>query len=102
MYKGKGKPLRWHSPDYIIKNILDLKNRYPSLDVFDIRDDTFSLRPQEQIKEFCEKYKEKVKLRFKCLADPKTISEDKIKLLADAGCTDIIVGIQGCERVYSI
>lgn len=37
-------------------------------------------------------------MRFKCLADPHTVSEEKIKLLVDAGCTDIIIGIQGSER----
>lgn len=100
LYKGKSKkPVRWHSIDYIIEGILDLKKRFPSLSYFDIRDDTFSLRPFEQIKEFSMKYKDKVKLRFKCLADPHTISEEKVKLLVDAGCTDIIVGIQGSERV---
>jgi len=38
-------------------------------------------------------------MRFKCLGDPKTVSDEKIKLLVDAGCTDIIIGIQGVERV---
>ncbi|MBU0466574.1 MAG: B12-binding domain-containing radical SAM protein, partial [Nanoarchaeota archaeon] len=99
IYKGKCKKiLRWHSPDYIINGILFLKKKFPSLSYFDVRDDTFSLRPLSQIKEFCALYKEKVKLRFKCLGDPKTISDEKIKLLVDAGCTDIIIGIQGGER----
>ncbi len=100
LYKGKRKKiLRWHSPDYIIKCVLDLKKRFKSLRYFDIRDDTFSMRSTEQIKDFCKKYKEKVNMRFKCLTDPKTISEEKIKALVDAGCTDIIIGIQGEERV---
>jgi len=100
LYKGKRKKIvRWHSVDYIINGILKLKKRFPSLSYFDIRDDTFSLRPTEQIKEFSEKYKEKVKMRFKCLGDPHTITDEKIKLLVDAGCTDIIIGIQGSERV---
>ena len=100
LYKGKRKKIvRWHSVDYIIKGILKLKEKFPSLSYFDIRDDTFSLRPLEQIKEFAEKYKKKVNLRFKCLADPHTVSDEKIKLLVNAGCTDIIVGIQGEERV---
>ncbi|MDP3027340.1 MAG: radical SAM protein [Nanoarchaeota archaeon] len=100
LYKGKRKKIvRWHSVDYIIKGILELKKKFPSLSYFDIRDDTFSLRPIEQIKEFAEEYKEKVDLRFKCLADPHTVSDEKIKLLVDAGCTDIIVGIQGTEMV---
>ncbi|GBE20405.1 MAG TPA: B12-binding domain-containing radical SAM protein [Candidatus Pacearchaeota archaeon] len=100
LYEGRRKKiLRWNSPEYIIKGILFLKERFSSLGYFDIRDDTFSLRSLEDIKKFCELYKEKVKMRFKCLGDPKTITDEKIKLLLDAGCTDIIIGIQGSERV---
>src|SRR3989344_3441783 len=54
LYKGQ-KPVRWHSPDYIIDCILELRKKYKSLNVFDIRDDTFFIRSLEQIKEFCEK-----------------------------------------------
>ncbi len=100
LYQGKRKQiLRWHSPEYIIENIIKLKKRFPSLKYFDIRDDTFSMRSLNQIKEFCKLYKEKVNMRFKCLSDPHTVSDEKIKALVDAGCTDIIVGIQGVERV---
>lgn len=99
LYKGKCKKIiRWHSPEYIINGILYLKKKFPTLGYFDIRDDTFSLRTLEDIKKFCQLYKEKVNMRFKCLGDPRTISEDKIKLLVDAGCTDIIIGIQGSEK----
>ncbi|MEA3329264.1 MAG: radical SAM protein [Nanoarchaeota archaeon] len=99
MYEGKRKKiLRWHSPKYMVDCILFLKSKFPSLTYLDIRDDTFSLRPLNHIKEFCEIYKEKVNMRFKCLADPKTVTDEKIKLLVDAGCTDIIIGIQGSER----
>lgn len=100
LYKDKRKKvLRWNSPEYIINGIITFKKRFPTLGYFDIRDDTFSLRPLEDIKKFCKIYKEKVNMRFKCLGDPKTISDEKIKLLVDAGCTDIIIGIQGSERV---
>ena len=99
LYKGKCKSIvRWHSVKYIIDGILNLKKKFPNLGYFDIRDDTFSLRPLENIREFCKEYKQKVHMRFKCLADPHTTSEEKISLLVDAGCTDIIIGIQGSER----
>ena len=99
LYDGKRKKiLRWHSPEYIISGILHMKKKFPHLGYFDIRDDTFSMRPLGDIEKFCRLYKEKVNMRFKCLTDPKTTSEEKIKLLVDAGCTDIIVGIQGNER----
>ena len=100
LYKGKRKKIvRWHSPEIIIKGILELRKKFPTLNYFDIRDDTFSLRPINDIKKFCKLYKEKINLRFKCLGDPRTISDEKIQLLVDAGCTDIIIGIQGEERV---
>ena len=99
LYDGKRKKIvRQHSPEYIIDGIIYLKKKFPSLGFFDIRDDTFSFRSLDDIKKFCKLYKEKVNIRFKCLADPKTINEEKIKLLVNAGCTDIIVGIQGSER----
>lgn len=98
LYEGKRKKiLRWHSPEYIINGILEFKRKFPTLGYFDIRDDTFSLRPIEDIRKFCKLYKEKVNMRFKCLADPHTVTEEKIKLLVDAGCTDIIMGIQANE-----
>ncbi|MBT4135736.1 B12-binding domain-containing radical SAM protein [archaeon] len=100
LYEGKRKKIvRWHSPDYIINEVINLKNKFKSLKYFDIRDDTFSMRSSEQIKDFCKQYKEKVNMRFKCLADPHTVTHEKIKALVDAGCTDIIIGIQGVERV---
>jgi len=99
LYEKKRKRIvRWHSVSYIINGIIYLKKKFPNLGYFDIRDDTFSLRSLEDIREFCKEYKEKVKMRFKCLADPHTVSDEKIRLLVDAGCTDIIIGIQGCER----
>ncbi|MFH1451631.1 MAG: radical SAM protein [archaeon] len=99
LYKGKRKRIvRWHGIDYIINGILLLKNKFPNLGYFDIRDDTFSLRPLDNIKKFCKEYREKIHTRFKCLADPHTVSDEKINLLVNAGCTDIIVGIQGSQR----
>ena len=100
LYEGKRKKIvRHHSPEYIINFILEMKKKFKSLTYFDIRDDTFSFRSTEDIKKFCDLYKQKVRMRFKCLGDPKTISDEKMKLLVDAGCTDIIIGIQGVERV---
>jgi len=100
LYNGKRKKIvRWHSPEYIIKGIIELKQKFLTLNYFDIRDDSFYLRSLQDIKIFCKLYKEKVNLRFKCLANPGTITDEKIKILVDAGCTDIIIGIQGEERV---
>lgn len=99
LYKGKSPILRSHSVDYVIEELSRLKKRFKSIKVFDIRDETFLVRPLSWIKEFSEKYKKNVGIRFKCLAEPASmsvgdISDEKIRLLVDAGLTDMIIGIQ--------
>ena len=105
LYKGKGDLLRTHSVDYVIKELKRLKERFHSIGVFDLRDETFTVRSLNWIREFSKRYKEEIGIRFKCLAEPATmsaenISAEKIDLLVDAGLTDIIVGIQsGSDRL---
>ncbi len=84
LHSGKGKLIRSYSPDYTIKELKRLKNKFPSIGVFDIRDETFLARPLEDIKKFAAKYKKEVGIRFKCLVDPPTTNKDKLKLLVDA------------------
>ncbi|MAF51250.1 MAG: hypothetical protein CMH64_04120, partial [Nanoarchaeota archaeon] len=105
LYKGKGNLLRTHSVDYVITELKRLKNKFPSIGVFDLRDETFTIRNIKWLREFCERYKKEVGIRFKCLAEPasmssESMSEEKLRLLVDAGLTDIIIGIQsGSDRL---
>ena len=64
-----------------------------------IGDDLFFSRSLEQIKEFSEKYKKKIGIKFLCLADPRSITEEKMGLLVGTGCNRIQIGIQSTERV---
>jgi len=95
MYKGKGKVIRANSPEYVVKEMARLRRKFKSLGYFDVRDETFFVRPLKDIKKFAEMYDKYVGIRFKCLADPPTMDEEKLRLLVEAGLTDIIVGIQG-------
>lgn len=100
LYHGHGKLLRSYSIDYVIKELQRLRDKFPTVGVFDIRDETFFARPLSDMKEFAERYQKEVGVRWKCLADPTTMSEEKLQLLVDAGLTDIIIGIQsGSDRV---
>jgi len=100
LYKGKRKSiLRFNSVDYFIKELFHLKNKFLNTDFIEIIDDSFSLRPIKEIREFSKKYKQKIGLKFKALVDPRTATDEKIKLLADAGCYMLAVGIQATERV---
>ncbi|MEK6898345.1 MAG: radical SAM protein [Nanoarchaeota archaeon] len=105
LYKNKADLLRTHSVDYVIEEFKRLKKKFPSIKVFDIRDETITVRKIEWLREFSRKYKEEIGIRFKCLAEPATmafgdLSDEKIRLLVEAGCTDIIIGIQsGSDRL---
>ncbi|MBI2508142.1 B12-binding domain-containing radical SAM protein [Candidatus Woesearchaeota archaeon] len=106
LYKGKSDILRTHSVDYVIEELKRLHEKFPHVNAFDLRDETFIIRDINWIREFSEKYiASKIGVRLKCLAEPASmsgehISEEKIKLMVDAGLTDIIIGIQsGSDRL---
>ena len=106
LYKGKSDLLRTHSVDYVVDELKRLHEKFPHIDAFDLRDETFTIRSIDWIKEFSEKYiASGIGVRLKCLAEPASmsgekISKEKIKMLVDAGLTDIIVGIQsGSDRI---
>jgi len=106
LYQGKSDILRTHSVDYVIEELSRLHKKLPHIDAFDLRDETFIIRDINWIREFSEKYiASGIGVRLKCLAEPasmsgENISEKKIKLMVDAGLTDIIIGIQsGSDRL---
>ncbi len=105
LYEDKADLLRTHSVDYVVNFFKKIKNKFPSIQTIDIRDETITVRKTSWLKEFSEKYKKEVGIRLKCLAEPATmsfgdVSEEKIRLLVEAGLTDIIIGIQsGSDRL---
>ena len=105
LYEDKADLLRTHSVDYVISFFKKIKARFPSIQTIDIRDETITVRKTEWLREFSKRYKEEVGIRMKCLAEPATmafgdVSEEKIRLLVEAGLTDIIIGIQsGSDRL---
>jgi len=105
LYEDKADALRTHSVDYVIDFFKKIKSRFPTIKTIDIRDETITVRNIDWLREFSEKYKREVGIRLKCLAEPATmsfgdVSEEKIRLLVEAGLTDIIIGIQsGSDRL---
>jgi len=99
LYLDKGPIIRKLNVDYIIKELLQLKNKFKTLGTIDFRAETLFIMSLDEVKDFYYKYKKYIGIRFKCLADPPTMNEEKLRLFIDAGLTDIIIGIQGCEAV---
>ena len=100
LYCGKRKRIiRYHSNDYIIDFLKQIKEKFRSLIYIALWDDTFSLRSLDEIKDFSYKYKKSIGIKLKIQIDARTITDEKVKYLIDSGCSYVSLGIQGSERV---
>ncbi len=94
--------LRRRSVDNFIEEMVEVKNKFPFIKFFKIMDDSFTFNNIEWLKEFNEKYKQKINLPFSCMVSPLTINEEKLMLLIDAGLRNVQIGLQsGSDRVNS-
>lgn len=102
LYHGRGRYLREHSIDYVIRQLQQAKMQFQSLRQIEIYDDNFFARDLVQLRTFCREYKDKIGLPFFCLANPVYVNEQKLQILKDAGLERLQIGIQtGSERLNS-
>lgn len=95
LYKGQ-KFVRQRSNENVIEELVQIKERYDFVNFISIIDDTFFVTSAANIRDFCERYKERVGLSFGCSASPMTLTEEKLTGLLDAGMTVSGMGIQTC------
>ncbi|HEX7343867.1 MAG TPA: radical SAM protein [bacterium] len=96
MYHGKMKIMRRNSPGRAVEEMLRVKSRYPLKRIF-INDDIFIL-DKEWLGQFLPLYKREVKLPFFCNVRVNLIDEEKVKMLADAGCALAMFGIESGDE----
>jgi len=97
LYKNKGFFKRRRSVDNTIGELKLMKERYnyKSVTIFD---EVFFIR-REWVAEFCEKYKKEIGVPFKSVTHPKVIDAESLKMVKDAGCNVIQMGIQSiCDN----
>lgn len=98
LYRDKGKIIRHRSVDNVIKEIQSIRDKYP-LRTIKFIDDTFNIDPV-WIKEFCEKYKEKINLPFICNIRADLITPKMVRQLRNANCIVVYIGIEtGNEKI---
>ncbi|MBI5815259.1 MAG: B12-binding domain-containing radical SAM protein [Nitrospinae bacterium] len=101
MYGGKGK-LRWRSVDHVIAELEHTRKAFPYVNFIWISDDEFMARKLDDLRDFCVRYKEKVNLPFSCLISPLTVSDEKMRLLVDAGLVYVQMGVEsGSSKMQS-
>jgi len=97
IYRGKGKFIRRRSVDHVMEELREIKDGGYTFIRF--MDDLFILHA-EWTREFAAKYREQIGLPFSCLVRANYVTEETARLLADAGCHRMTMGLEaGNDRV---
>jgi len=97
-FKGLGSYHREKSVRKAIDNLVHIKNKY-GVEIVRFWDEDFTVSSFKYLEEFCEEYRDKVKLPFLIYASASTMTEDKIRILKKAGCVTVAMGIESGNEI---
>jgi len=98
LYKGKGKRVRFRSVDNLLNEVEQVIKQSPTKFIY-LQDDTFILN-KEWIKEFSEKYRERINLPFHCHTRANLVTDEIVKDLKNAGCYGVHIAAEsGNEKI---
>ncbi|MFA5808909.1 MAG: radical SAM protein [Thermoleophilia bacterium] len=92
LYGEKAVKIRWRSPENLVRQLEDAKEKYNIKGVI-ILDDNI-IFSNKWLEEFAELYPKRVGVPFWCLVTPTFATEKTIGLLKKAGCLSITIGIE--------
>lgn len=92
LYKGQGSYVRFHSVDRVITEIDETLRKYP-LKGLTFSDDMFTVK-KERVVELCKYLKNEVRLPFSCQTHVQYCDMDLFKILKEAGCIMVSMGIE--------
>lgn len=102
-YPDTRKSIRRRSNAHIIGELKSIVRRFPFIREITFSDDSFFALAMDEAEHFRDLYKEEIALPFQCLAEPKTITREKMKVFVDAGMVNIQIGVQtGSERMMKL
>ncbi len=92
IYSGKGKYMRYRSPENIIEEINQVKALYPTRTIR-FPDDSLTIN-KKWLYAFLKIYKKNIKLPFSCLVRANELDEDIVTALKEANCINVFFGIE--------
>lgn len=92
LWKGRGKFLRRRSMDSVLTELRQRKEKY-GFTTLCLWDEVFTC-DADWLEEFCARYKREVNVPFWCFLHPNHISERVVRILEDAGCWEVEMGVQ--------
>jgi radical SAM superfamily enzyme YgiQ (UPF0313 family) len=97
---GKKGSVRRRSVDLVLEELTLAKERY-GIEAVLFYDDVFTTH-RAWLEEFAPRYKREVGLPFWCYTYPRTTNREVVKLLKEAGCASVTMGIQsGAKAVLA-
>ena len=98
LYAGENPHKRRRSVDHVISELEEIKS-HGKLEFVKFEDSIFTLHPQ-WVKEFADKYAEKIGIPFTCFVRAETVNEEMIADIVRAGCVSVAIGVEiGDEQV---
>lgn len=96
LYKDQ-QIVRYHSIDNIIAECRELYEKYPTKFIF-FADDEFAIN-DKRLEEFSDKYRKEVGLPFHCQLRIDYLTEEKIKILKEAGCYSVTFAVETGNQI---
>lgn len=98
-YGGLGSYVRFRSVSHLIEELKEIRGNYPFVKKFSFDDDILPLY-HEWFERFVCEYKKVIGIPFACNIYPSLINRDVVRLLKEAGCWEIHIGIEsGNDRI---
>ncbi len=92
-----GQKLRLRSAESVVDEMEHLVNEH-DIEMIAFMDDTFTIN-KKRVYEICEAIKERgLKNYWGCTARVDTISEDLLKIMKDAGCITMFLGVESADQ----
>jgi anaerobic magnesium-protoporphyrin IX monomethyl ester cyclase len=93
LYQGQ-RFLRWRSAEKIVEELRAIQHTLGPISYIYMVDDNFTARPKQKLKAFCELYAKEIGIPFYAQVSPLTISNEKMEILFNSGCSHITMGVE--------
>lgn len=101
-YRMFGKTVRFRDPVLVVDEIVDCMETY-DIKYITFIDDTFMIDPKRVIVLCTELINRKLDLSWRCYTRADTIKEDLLRIMKEAGCKQISVGVEsGNQEILDI